>query len=62
MDKLLWYAYRHELGSIHVKRYFDVRDIRETRESDFVRRVEGPFEADTRDEALVIAVKLLTGV
>jgi len=47
-----WCGYRHVDGSIHVKRYFDSRDIQECRESDFVNMIFGPFDADTIEEAL----------
>lgn len=50
--KLQWYAYRHINGTLHLKRYFgDPLDIREVKESPFVREVTGPFEANKRKEA-----------
>lgn len=52
-EKNQWYGYRHENGSIHVKRYFDQRDTDEALESDFVEAVVGPFYADNREEALL---------
>lgn len=53
--RLEWYAYLHVEGAIIVKRYQDSRDIIETRESDFVRMVTGPYEAKNRDVAIDIA-------
>jgi len=52
-----WYAYDHVNGELHVKRYFDQGDIDEARKSDFVARVDGPFEARDRDHAIEIAMK-----
>lgn len=51
MSGLMWWGYRHVDGSIHVKRFFDDRDIQEADESDFVAVTAGPYEADTREEA-----------
>jgi hypothetical protein len=53
-----WYGYLHENGSLHVKRYDPVQgpgDIREALDSDFVSHLVGPFDANTREEALVYA-------
>jgi hypothetical protein len=51
---LEWYGYLHVDDSIHCKRYFDEDDINEVIESDFVFRVHGPFEAESRKEALKV--------
>jgi len=52
---LEWYGYLHVMGSVHLKRYFGDRgDIDEAIESDFVVFVKGPFEAESRQEALKI--------
>lgn len=59
MEKNKWWGYTHELGSIQVKRYFDMRDILEAMESDFVDRVFGPFEAENREEAISMIAKQL---
>lgn len=50
-SKIEWYAYLHKAGSIHVRRYFDVDDIKEADESPFVSKVIGPFEANNSDDA-----------
>ncbi len=50
-----WYGYSHVDGEIHVKRYFDRRDIEEARESIFVDAVTGPFDAEDRDSAFIEA-------
>jgi len=47
-----WWGYRHVDGSVHVKRYFDMRDLDEAADSDFVGAVRGPFTARNREEAL----------
>lgn len=51
MSKLLWWGYRHIDGSVHIKRFFDDRDIQEADESDFVAMTTGPYQTDDRDEA-----------
>jgi len=53
-----WYGYLHVQGSIHLRRYFGDRgDIDEAIESDFVALVKGPFEAESRKEALKILME-----
>lgn len=61
MEGLQWWGYLHTNGSIQVKRYFDARDLSEARESPFVQRMTGTFEADSREEAIVIAGEKLNG-
>jgi hypothetical protein len=51
---LKWWGYLHESGSIQLKRYFDNEDIYEAEDSPFVQEVLGPFEAESRDEAILI--------
>ncbi len=36
-DKIMWWGYEHVNGSYHAKRYFDEADLKEARESDFVK-------------------------
>ena len=57
MKDLKWWAYEHMEGTVHVKRYFDRRDMQEAMESDFVLCVTGPFPATDRDDAIEIAKK-----
>ncbi len=47
-----WFAYRHNNGTIHVKRYFDEHDLRECEESFFVDAHTQPFLASNREEAI----------
>ena len=54
LPKNKWYGYVHVNGELHVKRYFDLADVIEVNQSDFVIFVCRPFEAETRDEALEI--------
>lgn len=54
MTKLKWWGYLHVNGTIQAKRFFDDRDIQDARESDFVARVHGPFEAEDRNFALLV--------
>ena len=54
-----WWGYLHTSGSIQVKRYFDVRDIQEAKDSDFCEKVFEPFEAHTREDAINHIKKLL---
>jgi hypothetical protein len=49
---ILWWGYKHVDDSIHVKRYFDPRDIEEAKESPFVFSVHGPWEVASRNEAI----------
>lgn len=56
-----WWGYKHVNGSLQVKRYFDLRDIEEARESSFVQYVTGPFDARDREHALQICKQKLGG-
>jgi hypothetical protein len=56
-DKQLWWGYVNINGSIYVKRFYDLRDLQEARQSQFVKRVYGPFEVVNADEALEIIKK-----
>lgn len=59
-NKLEWYAYEHVNGTKHLRRFLgDVGDIQEARDSDFVKRVTGPFEAKNRPEAMSIMLARL---
>ena len=59
MEKLLWWGYKHVNGAYQAKRFFEMMDIEEARESPFCEIVVGPFLASGRDDALEI-VKNLT--
>ena len=50
-----WWGYKHVDGTIHVKRFYDDKDITEATESDFVEKVTFPYLAGGRDEALMKA-------
>lgn len=52
--KLLWWGYKHTSGTYQAKRYFEPLDIEEANSSPFCEIVVGPFEAESRDEALEI--------
>jgi hypothetical protein len=54
-----WWGYRHVNGSVQVKRYFDLRDFDDAKESPFCEQVVGPFKADGREEAIKLAKELL---
>lgn len=47
-EALTWWGYRHESGSVLVKRFFGPDDLIDARESGFCRAVVGPIEAETR--------------
>ena len=51
-DKFQWWGYLHINGSIQVKRYFDAESLVDANESPFVRKVFGPFDAESRNDAL----------
>jgi hypothetical protein len=54
-----WWGYVHENGSIHVKRYFNIGQLMDAEESDFVKRIVYPFKSINKQEAtLVIFNKL----
>lgn len=50
----MWWAYLHQNGKWHLKRWFgDVRDYTDdVRDNDFVLCVVEPFHAPTREAAL----------
>lgn len=51
-DDILWWGYRHTDGGLQAKRFFDQRDIDEARESPFCAVIVGPFQANSREDAL----------
>ena len=55
MEELKWWAYLHDSGGIHVKRFFSQRDIDEAKESPFVRAFTSPYPAANREAAVAIA-------
>lgn len=55
-----WFGYFYTDGNPQVKRYFEPLDIREAEESPFVHSVYGPFDAETREQALT-TLKELSG-
>lgn len=59
MNEIQWWGYKHQNGTIQVKRFFDGRDIQEAEESPFCQRAVGPFNCEGREQALEIAGKLL---
>jgi len=56
---LKWWGYIHIDGSIHVKRFIDFGDILEAQSSDFVKSITGPFEANSRSEAIEAYKRIL---
>jgi len=56
MNEIMWWGYLHQNGTVQLKRWFgDVQDYTtDCQGNDFVQRVVPPFEAKTRDEALVV--------
>ncbi len=57
MEGIWWFGYKHENGSLHVKRYGDEKDYEEARDSDFVDQIYGPWPCDRRDQAQEILRK-----
>lgn len=55
--EVAWWGYRHINDSIIVKRYFSEQDIKEAKESDFVKEIFPPFIAINHTEALEILTK-----
>lgn len=61
-EDIEWWGYLHTNGTIQVKRWFgDELDLKEARESPFVRAVVNPFPASGREEAFCIASERLGG-
>lgn len=59
--KLKWWAYLHTNGKVLLKRYLGPEDLDDARESPFVVKVYGPFEAGSSSEAAETArLQLLT--
>jgi len=60
IDAISWWAYLHINETIQLKRYLgDPLDLQEAKESPFVVKCTEPFQANSRDEALIVARKLL---
>lgn len=51
MDDYLWFGYKLLDGGLHVKRYYNRDDLKETIDLPNVDEIFGPFHAYTRDEA-----------
>lgn len=52
MEKInLWWGYQHINGDLKLKRYFDNQTVVEASKSPFVKKVVGPYEAESREEA-----------
>ena len=63
MNKIMWWGYLHQNGTIQVKRWFgDHKDYTDDCDgNDFVQRVVRPFEAPSR-EAAVEVLQMTLGV
>ena len=47
-----WWGYLHKEGTFHVKRFFSQQDIDEAVLSPFVSQVAGPWDCNSREEAI----------
>lgn len=55
-----WYGYVHVNGKLFIRRYLgDYGDIEEATQSDFVQQCFGPFEADSKIQAVAKFKKIL---
>lgn len=54
-----WWGYIHSNGTVHVKRYFGPKDFEDAKESAFVLRYFGPFEASSSMAAWRILVVMM---
>ena len=63
-EKLMFWGYLHQNGTIQVKRWFgDHKDYTEDCEgNDFVQQVVRPFAADSREKAIEIITQRLDEV
>ena len=57
-----FWAYIHKDGTVFTKRYFDEGDIIEAQDSDFVRCVLMPIEAESIAEAAKIFRDIIDGL
>ena len=55
----LFWGYRHQIGTIQLKRYFNKFDLIDAENSPFVKVVIQPFEAKSRTQAIKIITELL---
>lgn len=54
MNKIKWWGYLHQNGEVQVKRWLgDMVDCFEAEKSPFVQEVVYPFEASSRDKAII---------
>ena len=58
-DRLVWYGVLHTEGTLSVKRYHSWLDYKEAGDSDFTKITTRIFEANTQDEAITEAVRLV---
>lgn len=47
-----WWGYIHSMGGIHIKRFFDIKDLEKADESPLVYKRTEILEANTREEAI----------
>jgi len=45
VSKMKFFGYLHNEDSIHTRRYYEPLDINEAKQSPFIKKVFGPFEA-----------------
>lgn len=62
---LKWWGYRHNNGTIHVRRFigegYGVSDMADAQHSPFIRDVFGPFEAQNQHTAKLKLQKIADG-
>ena len=59
-SQLMFWGYLHISGTLHLKRYFNKRDIEEAKESPFAQAIVQPFFASSQEEAMSILKLHLT--
>lgn len=52
-EEIQWWGYIHTSGTLHAKRYFDMQDIEEAKDSPFVKHIFHPM-VGTRDDLIKI--------
>jgi len=57
--KIKWWAYLHTEGTLQLKRYIDKVSLDDADSSPFVIKRTEPFDADSREQAVKIAKKIL---
>ena len=59
-SQLPYWGYLHVNGTVHVKRFYDIEEIKDAQESPFVHKVFGPFYCTNTKEAFIVLENYFT--